>query len=189
MLVKADFRVLAPSAVHDASSVFSLSVTYFSSPQAPARFTGEFAERLREGSLVVDVGVDVQKAGRYRVYANLRQGEEYIGYATEERRLKQGKQLVPLLFFGKLFHDKQVQGAFTMVDLRGHRFNLPDDGGKADGSEPDREQFPPLATEYQTRSSALSAFSPEEWESSRKTERLRELELLAQGDPTTAAAQ
>jgi hypothetical protein len=185
MLLKADFRVLASSPAHDDSSVFSASATYFSSPKAPARFTGEFAERLQEGSLVVDVGVDVQRAGRYRVYANLRQGDEYVGYATEEPRLQAGKQLVPLLFFGKLFHDKKLQGAFTMVDLRGHRFNLPDDGAKADGSEPDREQLPPLSTEYQTRSYALSAFSSEEWTSPRKTERLRELELLAQGDTTT----
>jgi hypothetical protein len=60
-----------------------------------------------------------------------------------------------------------------------------DDGAKADGSEPDREQLPPLSTEYQTRSYALLDFSSEEWTSPRKTERLRELELLAQGDTTT----
>lgn len=162
---------------------YTLTATYFASPRAPAQFTGRFTERLERGSLVVDAGLQVKRAGRYRIYANLRQGDSYVGYAQEELELAEGEQRVPLLFFGKLFHEAQLHGTFTLSDLRGYRFNPPPEnpsGEPARPQEPDREQIPTLASTYQTGTYRLDQFSAEEWQSPRKSERLQELQALAE---------
>lgn len=164
----------------DTTRPYDVAASYFSSPRAPARFLGEFQERLEGGSLVIEALLDVQKPGRYRVYGNLKHGDQLIGYAQEEMHLAAGRQRVPLLFFGKLFHDARAEGSFTLVDVRGYRANRSEDSDRP--TEPDREQIPPAPAAYQTRTYPLADFSASEWQSPRKSERLRELEELATAD-------
>ncbi|MEQ9366581.1 MAG: hypothetical protein RIF32_20240, partial [Leptospirales bacterium] len=67
----------------------SLTTHFFSSPVAPARFTGEFREEFREGSLIVAAEVEVKKPGNYTIEANLMAAnEEPVAFARKDANLK-----------------------------------------------------------------------------------------------------
>src|SRR5262249_19821425 len=51
--------------------VAKLDLFYQEAQQAPARFTGEVREELRDGSLQLWLGVDVIEAGWYAIDANV----------------------------------------------------------------------------------------------------------------------
>jgi hypothetical protein len=178
----------------DASrSSYVLRTAFAVAGEPPARFTGRMSERLVDGSLVVSAEVQVKKAGRYVIQANLFAEETPISYATFDRRLEAGMRSVDLLFFGKIFHDRNAAGSFRVVDLRGHRLNtalsleelsrppaevarLLEQAPEVDG--PEREPLLPWPTPYVTQSYALDDFSDAEWQSSYKTSRIAELERL-----------
>lgn len=141
---------------------------------APARFTGKVSERLADGSLYVDVEIDVAKAGRYRIFANLEGDGGLLAYAKEDRDLPTGRQTVPLLFFGKILRDAGVQGPLVVTNLRGLRFDFERDPGGMT-----HQPLQPIARAYETARYQPSDFSPDEWESEYKRERLVELEALA----------
>ena len=54
-----------------AGEVHTLRTHFFSSPTAPAKFTGNFREGVRDGSLVISVELLVEQPGRYTSEANL----------------------------------------------------------------------------------------------------------------------
>lgn len=139
---------------------------------APARFTDRVSDRMRDGSLIVTVELQVERAGRYRVFANLEHKGELVAYAKEDRDLQTGAQQVELLYFGKILHDSQIDGAFDITHLRGQRFNL---DGEGELSEP----LEVVVRAHRTAAYRAADFSAEEWSSPYKTERITELTALA----------
>ena len=73
----------------------SLSTHFFSSPVAPARFTGAFREEFREGSLFIAAEVAVTKPGNYTIEANLMDArDEPVAFArADAANLKSGPAL------------------------------------------------------------------------------------------------
>lgn len=134
----------------------------------PAEFTGRDIDYVENGSLVIDVGLDVFRAGFYRIDANLFGPDGApLAFTTFKGELAAGVQRVPLEFFGLLLHDVGSPGPYELRDLRGYLFR--------DGEYPDRLRMRDATHSHWTRAYELAGFSDEEYSSEHKT---RMLELI-----------
>jgi len=99
-------------------------LAFYSTPEAhiPARFTGELGDRIESGDLVVDIELEVDVGGRYRVEGNLydRYGNP-IAWSRFQQDLEPGKQTASLRYHGLIFHDAGVGPPFRFKTLRGYR--------------------------------------------------------------------
>jgi len=153
---------------------------YFPENTVPAKFTGNFRDYIKNGSLYIDVEIDVLKKGYYIVDANLFDNElEPVAYTIEKRDLQTGKQWVPLLFFGKVLLDKKAKPPFVLKDLRGYRFI---EATTPDPEFMDREMIKPYDGEYKTHLSTVSGLSDKEWDDEQKRKRIEFLQKESQGD-------
>ena len=188
-------RFNVPDEEASPARTYQLMTAFFSSPHAPARFTGTVNEQIIDGSLVLSVQLRVSKAGDYEIKGNLFAGEEPVAISRGRATLKPGLQTVDLLFFGKIFHDRGTAGPYTLRNLRGIRENLaispselasktPEEVNRMleestkrrEASEPDRELIPYATEDFKTRAYTLRDFSPKEFESVQKTQRIKMLE-------------
>jgi hypothetical protein len=178
---------------------FLVGEDFYSSPMVAGRFTGEFQERLENGSLVVDAGVAVQKHMACFVRANLYSARNGTPLQHVERRMLVDPSLktISFTFFGKIFRDYGDQGAFRVQDLQASCENLPypaewfidEAAHEAEWRifqknpptthEPSRIYFEYDTHSYMTRTYALGAFSDAEWQSSEKSQILGAYRKLA----------
>jgi len=170
---------LAPFAEHHGPIVVRVRFAYdggshddflrfFHTPTSriPAALTRSFHDYVEDGSLRVDVGVEVDRPGFYRFDANVFGADgEPVAFAAFKGDLDAGGQVVPLEVFGKVLRDAGVPGPYEIRDLRGYRF--------IDGGYPDREQ---LATDpgerWTTAPYGLDEFTEEPWTSEHKERRI-----------------
>lgn len=155
---------------------------FFPTGTIPARFNGRFADAIKDGSLAIRAGLDVEQAGYYVIDANLFDREDNpIAYTRFKGDLERGAQEVELVFFGKVLVDQDGAGPYRLKNLRGYRL--------LEGKFPDRQLIPPYsersldnnaagAIAYQTSGdySDVSVFSEKEWESPRKKAKLEFLQ-------------
>jgi hypothetical protein len=90
---------------------------------------------------------------------------------------------VPLVFFGKALRDAGEPGPYRLADLRGFKRAMPGSGGEANVWFSD----PQIRT---TRAWRVDQFSPAEWDSVEKREKIARLEALigdAEKAPTASA--
>lgn len=168
-----------------------LHQSVYSSPVPPARFTGQFAENLTDGSLAISAGIDVLQECRFSVQANLYSLEtnEPTHWVAVEKILKPGKQNIDFLFYGKIFRDFGHEGKFELRDIRGTCENMPfppswlgDPARLKDIENAPAKDEPPLlyvpftSAKYTTRAYRLDEFTDKEWTSPEKERRIRELE-------------
>lgn len=152
--------------------IVNSKLQFFSTPQVPAIFTGNFQENIVNGSLEIKAELNVKKSGHYIIEANLfHEGtDEPIHWVYYNGQLKSGMRDIPLLFYGKIFHDVGLEGQYVLKDLRGYRNNVPfniDDMAKiAEGEinveendEPHREFIRSMVSEYTTKKYSLKDFS------------------------------
>lgn len=167
---------------------FVVGEDFYSSPMIAGRFTGKFQEKLENGSLVVDAGVEVQKHMACFVRANLYSAGNGTPLQHVERRMlvDPSMKTISFTFFGKIFRDYGDQGTFQVQDLQASCENLPypaewfidEAAHEAEWREfqknppathePTRIYFEYATYSYTTRSYALSAFSDAEWQSPEK---------------------
>ena len=157
---------------------FKLEVPFRATPVPAGKFTGRFEEKIENGSLVIEAEVDIDTAGYFQFAANLMHAatQRPSHLAIHQANLAAGRHMVPMLFFGKIFRDKDLDGKFTLTYLRGFRHNVPDRGtatgdAKARNRRPVRSKQEPLEQwmapymdSYTTKSYALDAFSDKEYE-------------------------
>lgn len=147
----------------------------------PARFTGDFADALVDGSLRIDVGIDVIRPGRYLIDANLHdEAGEPVAWARYKAELPAGVGTAPLRFFGKVLVDGGRPGPWRLGELRG-QLHTP-------GAQPDLEPMEPWGTPWFTQAWALSELSAAEWASPRRAARLAALERLPLAPPRPTGA-
>ncbi len=153
---------------------------YFPQNTIPAKFTGNFRDYIKNGSLYVDVELDVYRKGYYIIDANLFDRElEPVAYTIEKRELQSGKQWVSLLFFGKVLLDKKGKPPYVLRDLRGYRFI---EATTPDPEFMDREMLKPYDGEYKTKTANISGLSDKEFEDEMKRKRIEFLEKESMGD-------
>jgi len=180
--------------VRGAKDVAVVQQSFYSSPSAPAVFQNSFSERLQDGSLVIDIPIEVRRECRYSLQANLYSIDENepTHWAVVQKVLDPGRQIVSFTFFGKIFHDGGYSGKFQIRDIRGTCENMPypakwlGDPSKANQiantpavNEPPIIYIPFNDYAYTTRSYNLDEFSNQEYTSAEKTKRLAELEEAA----------
>ena len=147
----------APQAFYDETLRF-----FFTPPgKIPARFTGEVRDALVNGSLRVEIGIDIEQAGFYRFDANLydRFGNP-ISFSSFKGNLKEGSHFVPIEFFGRTLIEAGITSPFLVGEIRGYRF--------IDGDYPDRERIPDFGGRHKTARYNLSSFSSDEYTSAHK---------------------
>lgn len=155
-----------------ADKLIDAKLQFFSTPQIPAVFTGNFQEDIVDGSLVIKAELNVKKSGHYLIEANLfhKGTGKPLHWVYYNGQLQSGIRDVPLLFYGKIFHDAGLEGEYILKDLRGYRnnvpFNIDDMAAIAEGkinieesNEPHREFIQSMASEYTTSEYKMSDFS------------------------------
>jgi len=180
--------------VRGAKDPVVITHNFFGSPLAPAFFTGQFSERLENGSLVIEAMLDVKRECKFVLQANLYSARgEPTHWATVNTVLEPGLRAVPFVFFGKIFHDQGIDGRFTVRDLRGTCENLPfparwlNDPARVDAivnakpvEEPLLYYIPYTSITYTTkREYTFKDFSNAEWSSPDKEKKLQDLEEAA----------
>jgi hypothetical protein len=75
---------------------------------------GKYAESVDQGSLVIGVGVTTTVAAEYRVIGTLYGADQAIAFASKSVQLDVGDGTIPLLFFGKILHDRGIDGPYVL---------------------------------------------------------------------------
>lgn len=152
----------------DGGEVQEEAIRIFTTPpnRIPARLTGQFLDFVREGSLYVEMGVDVFEPGFFRFDANLydRNGDP-VAFSVFKGDLPAGEQWVPLQFFGKVLRDEGALAPYSVEQIRGYRF--------LDGQTPDRERMADEPFTHRTAAYDLALFSDDEYTSEHKERMLQ----------------
>jgi hypothetical protein len=172
---------------------------FYSSPIVAGKFTGNFHERLQNGSLLVDAGVSVQKRMMCSVSANLYSADKEAPthHATRRLIVDPSMKTITFTFFGKIFRDYGYEGAFRLQDLKAQCDNLafpPEWLTDARAHQAELTEFqahPPATREpiyiyfkyndftYTTRAYANNAFSDAQWQSPERTQYIEYLKKTA----------
>ncbi|MCS6972669.1 MAG: hypothetical protein NZL89_06550, partial [Leptospiraceae bacterium] len=121
-----NLRLVVTLSVRGVKNPVEIQHNFYGAPIVPAQFTGQFQERLENGSLVIEVFLDVKRDCKFIIQGNLyTQRGEPTHWVTANTVLEPGLRSVPLVFFGKIFHDLGAEGRFVLRDLRGTCENLP----------------------------------------------------------------
>lgn len=127
----------------------------------PARFTGELRDSVRDGNLLLEVGIEIERAGFFRFDANLYDAAgQPLAFAIFKGALSTHDAWVPLEVFGKVLRDAGRPGPYVVGELRGYRFR--------DGEYPDRERMPDYDRRFATGPYPLEAFSDAVYASAHK---------------------
>jgi hypothetical protein len=88
----------------------------------PARFDGRFSDSVRNGDLLVEVGLLVDTPGLYRIEANLHDDHGApVAWARFQGALEPGLRSAPIVFDGLILNDVDARGPYTLRTLRGYR--------------------------------------------------------------------
>ena len=138
----------------EGGEIHSEAIRIFSTPvdRIPAQLSGDFRDSVHDGSLLVEVGVDVREPGFFRFDANLydRNGEP-VAFAVFKGDLAPGENWLPLEFFGKILHDQGAMGPYSVEQIRGYRF--------LEGDTPDRERLADYPVTHKTSPYDAAIFS------------------------------
>jgi hypothetical protein len=179
---------------------FLVRQSFFSSPMLAGKFTGTFRERIENGSLVIDAGVNVQKRMACFLSANLFSIDKEIPTHHAELRLivDPSMKTVSFPFFGKIFRDNGHEGTFRLQDLKGqcqnlaypaewfidslaHQAELEDFATNPPAvKEPTQIYFQHNDFSYTTRRYSNNMFSDREWVSPERTRKLEALRRAAE---------
>ena len=178
---------------------FVVRQSFYSSPMLAGKFTGDFHERLQNGSLQIDASVSVQKRMLCSVSANLYSVDTAVPTHHVTRRLivDPSMKAITFTFFGKIFRDYGHEGTFRLQDLKAQCDNLafpPEWAMDTRVHQAQLQEFqihPPATREpiyiyfkyndftYTTRAYANSVFSDTEWQSPERTHRIEYLKKAA----------
>jgi hypothetical protein len=178
--------------VADSTDEFVMRQSFYSSPMTAGRFTGRFQDKLENGSLVIDAGVNVTSRMACFVSSNLYSIDKGVPSQHVERRLIVDPSMhsIAFTFFGKIFRDYGHEGTFRLQDLKAQCENLhyPPEwfmnsvAHKAElqafaakplaVKEPSRIYFEYNDYTYTTRKYSGTDFSDREWQSPESTRKL-----------------
>lgn len=127
------------------------------------------SDELRDGSLVVKLDADVHEAGTYVVLANVVAADGKLPIAHHNRNfvLEPGRQTIELVFFGRIFAGLDVDGPYLVRDIHGAR--LPT-------AEREAHVWWQVASPHTTQPYHRGQFSPAEWDSPEKQQKLQAFE-------------
>lgn len=147
ILLEVAFELEGGEIQREAIRIFSTPVDLI-----PAQFSGKFRDSVQDGSLLVEVGVDVRAPGFFRFDANLydRNGAP-VAFAVFKGDLAPGENWLPFEFFGKVLRDQGAMGPYSIEQVRGYRF--------LEGQTPDSERLADEPVAHHTSPYDALAFS------------------------------
>ena len=124
-----------------------------------------------DGSLTVSLSVDVKEKGLHSFEVNVMSGDGQtpIGWVEESRQLDVGAAVVDLKVFGKIFHEKGIDGPYLVRDIRGFIRIL-------DGSE--HNVWWHHDPTHLTKAYRTIDFSDKEWDAPEKTEKIGHMKKM-----------
>ncbi len=147
----------------DGGETHAEAIRIFSTPldRIPAQLTGNFRDSVHDGSLRVEVGVDVLEPGFFRFDANLYDNNgEPVAFSVFKGDLAPGENWLPLEFFGKILRDQEASGPYSVEQIRGYRF--------LEGQTPDQERLVEDSATHQTSHYDATVFSDAVYTSAHK---------------------
>ncbi|HEV2962361.1 MAG TPA: hypothetical protein VG649_11090 [Candidatus Angelobacter sp.] len=192
-------ELVVTATVEGTADDFVIRQPFYSSPMVAGKFTGQFQERIDNGSLVIDAGVEVQKRMACFVSANLYSVDRGIPTHHAERRMivDPSMKTIGFTFFGKVFRDFGHEGMFRLQDLKAqcenlayppewfldsvaHQAELQNFQSKAPTArEPSRIYFEYNNFSFTTHRYTRAAFSDREWQSPESAHKLEMLKKAA----------
>ena len=129
------------------------------------------SDAVRGGSLAVTLDVNVLERGTYDFEANLMSGDGSvpIGYTQMNYTLAPGRQNVDLVFFGRMFSERGLDGPYLVRDVHGMLLML--DGGE--------HNIPfEYDTPFLTKAWKRGELSPAEWDAPEKQQKIAAFKQL-----------
>jgi len=97
----------------DGRQRFVVTAFRYGSPRA--RLTGNFADRLQEGHLILEAQVEVSRPARFHLQAGLvAKDGTLVAWAQKAGEMPPGTQMLELKFFGLAFHEAGQHGPYTV---------------------------------------------------------------------------
>lgn len=185
--------------IEGAADEFVVRQPFYSSPMTAGKFTGSFQEKIVNGSLVIEAGVEVQRRMACFVSANLFSADKEVPTHHVERRMMVDPSMktIEFNFFGKIFRDFGHEGVFRLQDLKAQCENLPYppewflDSIAHQAELQEFQNHPPATKEpsriyfqynnytYTTNRYPNNIFAYQEWQSPERTRKLEALKKAA----------
>jgi hypothetical protein len=129
---------------------------------APARFTGRLREEIRDGSLVLHMGVRIEKEGPYLFVGRLFDADDrLVALMQQGGKLDPKTTEIDFEAFGKLLLDQKAKAPFSVRDVEGWMI-------LTEGEVGARLVIPTWTGPYRTKNYPEGTFSDAEWESAEK---------------------
>jgi len=127
----------------------------------PAHFTRSVRETIENGSLVLYVGIDVERESEYVMRARLYDNDRNpLLFMSADGSYGPSAHEIRFVAFGRALRDLGVKSPFSLRDVEGF-VNMPE-------GHPDRQKVPTWPGPYMTRHYAAADFSDDEWMSPEK---------------------
>jgi len=157
-------------------TTFGATFGFLYTGHPPARFTGNVRESLEDGSLILYMGIEVERAAAYTARARLYDADgNAIALLIGDAGLEVGTREIRITAFGRLLRDLAVKSPFSLRDAEAY-VALPD-------QTPDRLKVPTWIGPYVTRRYQPGDFSDKEWTSPEKEKRTEELKRAIEAAP------
>lgn len=81
-----------------------------------AHLTRNYRDAIADGNLQIDVEVEVEEAGTFRVEGTLAATSDasMVGYARGEASLEPGRHWIPMVYWGRIFHTMKKDGPYLL---------------------------------------------------------------------------
>jgi hypothetical protein len=88
---------------------------YYGAPSA--KLTGTYTDKLADGHLQIDAGVEVSEAGQYHLEATLSGSKGLIAWAENTVQLGPGTKSIPLTFWGLALREANEPGPYRLSSI------------------------------------------------------------------------
>jgi hypothetical protein len=151
-----------------------LSLDFSYAVEQPVVVHGVVSDRIVSGSLELGLDVELTSAAPIGLNATLFAADGTTPIAVYDDRTfakRAGRQIIPMQFFGKILHDRKLDGPYRLGAVHGYVYRQ--------GQSPDQVFFDRAdAPAMRTRAHAASSFSPDAYQSPDVAARIAHYEAI-----------
>lgn len=167
-----EVRIMAFVGIGEQARQLTLDFTY--AAVQPVIVQGIASDRVVSGSLELGLGVELASAAPVALVATLFSADGKTPIAVYDDRYfpkRAGPQIIPMQFFGKILHDRGIDGPYRLGAIHGYVFRA--------GEVPDQAFFDRAdSADLKTSPYAASTFSPAAFESPEVAARIAHYEAI-----------
>jgi len=160
--------------VRDGEFAREIALDFAYSLDRPVVVRGIAFDRVVEGSLELGLDVELQTAAPIGLTATLFSGDGRTAIAVYDDRYfpaRPGRQIIPVRFFGKIVHDRRIDGPYRLGAIHGYVYHHE--------STPDQLFFDhPDSAKLMTAAYPAAKFSPDDYQSPEVAARIAHYEAV-----------